>query len=220
LQALCLFFSEFTNYDGTNQIITLQGIVSFQTRASNQPNVIEVKPYHFFSSAFVEKYWQVFNINVTVEHEVTNNTKRPSLSSDEGLTIDSQLVNSESSKASPSHAISQQPPQPRHSDPAMLNTMLKQLSQSNLHHFERSSFNILHPFLHTNMINEKLSVRRVNRILKVFQGAANNLVFTMKRVREGTTSPREAMTEFFSNAMQLFQMRSSGYEGTAISDLL
>ncbi|RYH18515.1 hypothetical protein EON65_27130 [archaeon] len=217
LQALLLFFTEFTAYDGSHQVITLQGIVPFQTRASSQPNSIEVKPFHYLNSAFVEKYWQVFNVNVTIEMDTGTSQKRPSSSSEEPA--EAQTSNTEP-KASPTHGPPPSPQHHRHSDPAITKATLVHLSINNLHHFDRSAFNILHPFTHTNMITERLSARRVNRIVKAFQTGISNLLFYMKRVTDNGLNPVEAICSFFPGVFQAYKGRLPSYDGASVQELL
>ena len=218
LQALLLFFNEFTAYDGSHQVITLQGIVPFQTRASSQPNSIEVKPFHFLNTAFVEKYWQVFNVNVTVEMDAGISQKRPSSSSEEPVA--EAQANAIELKASPTHNPPASPQHHRHSDPAMTKATLVSLSINNLHHFDRSAFNILHPFTHTNMITERLSARRVNRIVKAFQTGVSNLLFYMKRVADNGLSHAEAVSCFFPGLFQAYKGRLVSYEGPSMYELM
>lgn len=221
LQALCYFLCEYANYDGNSQVITVQGIVGFQTRASNQPAAIDATTSHFLSDAFLDKHWELFNINITIDDSSTvcSATKRPSGSSEEaqddpvpGAAGAAANISSNDSvgKGSPSHTMQ---------SPAMVKEGLKQLSMNNLHHFDRSSFNILHPLNHTNMITEKLSVRRVNRIIKAFQMGASNLTYFLRRVKESNADAAEAITNYFPNVLSTYHNRIQGDE-TSLEDLL
>eukprot|EP00981_Chlorochromonas_danica_P000533 scaffold108_cov167-Ochromonas_danica.AAC.5 len=216
LQALSYFLSEYSHYDGNSQ-----------TRASNQPSNIPGQKNHFISSALLEKYWRLYNINISMDGEVGNapsggavgggnpSVRRPSSSSTEdavvGHPVEPVAANGSGSdkiaalncggsqSALPSLII---PPNTIQNEEMIITReLLKQLSENNLHHFERSSFNVLHPLNHTNMIQEKLSVRRVNRILKAFQMGATNLTFFLRRVKEMNGDKIEAITSYFTNVL-------------------
>mmetsp|Transcript_29520 Transcript_29520/g.49829 ORF Transcript_29520/g.49829 Transcript_29520/m.49829 type:complete len:909 (+) Transcript_29520:331-3057(+) len=58
---------------------------------------------------------------------------------------------------------------------------MKTLSSHNLHYFDRQLFNVVHPFNHTNMMEEKLSPRRQMRIIKAIQTAATNIQVYLKQ---------------------------------------
>eukprot|EP01031_Cornospumella_fuschlensis_P037993 gene37993-46157_t len=102
----------------------------------------------------------------------------------------------------------------------MTKATLVSLSINNLHHFDRSAFNILHPFTHTNMITERLSARRVNRIVKAFQTGVSNLLFYMKRVADNGLSHAEAVSCFFPGLFQAYKGRLVSYEGPSMYELI
>lgn len=63
LHALSLFLAEYSSYDGSTACVSLQGMVGFQTRSSNQPQVSDVHNIHYLlDPKLLEKHWQSFNI--------------------------------------------------------------------------------------------------------------------------------------------------------------
>jgi hypothetical protein len=61
--ALLFFLREFSSYDGRLQVISLQGLLSFQSETSNQPFLRLPQPSHLISLEMMEKYWKLFNLN-------------------------------------------------------------------------------------------------------------------------------------------------------------
>jgi hypothetical protein len=248
-QALCLFLAEYSTYDGNSQAITVNGITSFVTRASNSPVLLEEQPYHLLKGELLEKYWTIYNITYIQEQESSSanaanhhrhrnkqrssssedpvNNVIPYSSSSSALTgvsdvtinegnvnngIDSGNTSSDVSPASQGDAVVDGGDNSGKTDTNMTTAgeisdeiafenektlileSLKALSSSNLQFFDRSSFNILNPLNHTNMITEKLSQRRISRLSRAFQIGATNLAFFLKRtIEEGgincVTSP-------------------------------
>lgn len=63
LQALCFFLAEFSTFDGTHQVITLQGIV-LHTSHRGAVTLLPPAPYHLIGHDTLEKYWQLYNLGV------------------------------------------------------------------------------------------------------------------------------------------------------------
>lgn len=65
LQALCLFLAEYSSYDGTTHVITLQGIVPYKANSSSITQLVLLEPHihDLFQSELLDKYWLLFNLN-------------------------------------------------------------------------------------------------------------------------------------------------------------
>ena len=61
-EAFVYFLRDFSQYDGKNHVITVQGIVPFQSETSNVPCMVRPQPNHLISVEILEKYWQLFNL--------------------------------------------------------------------------------------------------------------------------------------------------------------
>jgi hypothetical protein len=259
-QALCLFLAEYSTYDGNSQAITLNGITSFLTRASNSPVLLDEQPYHLFKNDLLEKYWTIYNITYIQEQESLSSqnggsssnhhrhrNKQRSSSSEDPVNnvmpttagssstlpggvaasaetilpvdnsmnngVDSGNTSADISPASQGGIVVEGNENSGKTDTntttilgeisdeitfenekVLILESLKTLSSSNLQFFDRSSFNIVNPLNHTNMITEKLSQRRISRLSRAFQIGATNLAFFLKRtIEEGglncVTSP-------------------------------
>ncbi len=74
MQALYLFLTVYSNYDGSSQAITLQGIRSFLPNSSNLPLDNNYKDY-LINQRLFEKYYQVVNIQNTAALQELANSK-------------------------------------------------------------------------------------------------------------------------------------------------
>ena len=182
-QALCMFLLEYSTYDGSNQAITLYGITSFATRSSNQPVLPEIQMYHLFKQDLLDKYWHIFNVAIVQDQEVGHQNKRRSVSSEDPVDTEGKAETTDTEEVEKQIEKNQ-----------ILET-LRNFSATNLQFFDRSSFNIVHPLTHTNMVTEKLSQRRVSRLSRAFQIGATNLAFFLKRAAEDSTNTTPESTD-------------------------
>lgn len=200
-QALCIFLLEYSSYDGNSQAISIFGIIPFQTRASNQPVIPDIRSYSLIKNDLLDKYWQIFNVTHIQDQDQQIVHKKRSSSSEDPVSLEG------SGKTNAENGIS---PEGEGNNTSNNNIMmiernhiiesLKHLSAANLQFFDRSSFNVVHPLSHTNMILEKLSQRRVSRLARAFQIGATNLAFFLKRVQEeGATEGGESIKTYFPN---------------------
>ena len=74
LQALCLFLAEYSAYDGTTEVITLQGIVPFRSLDSHQLTLSEPSKKHLVSSTLLDKYWKVFQVEDVIRSRTSSCT--------------------------------------------------------------------------------------------------------------------------------------------------
>jgi hypothetical protein len=85
---------------------------------------------------------------------------------------------------------------------------MKNLSAHNLHYFERHTFNIVHPFNHTNMVVEKLSPRRQMRLNKAFQIGATELTVYLRQSTENKEKGVDLLNYFPTILTKFGKMRS------------
>lgn len=150
LQALVLFLAEFLQYDNKKHVITLQGLVPYNTHSHSggiaglggsgsqrMPlQLIPPQPRHLLNFELLEKYWQLFNIG--------------------------------SSAAAANNSMNDLPPT---SSKAQFNPY----NTTGYIAFDKAGFNILRPFTHTSLITEKVSSRRSALIQKALQMGASKL---------------------------------------------
>lgn len=225
--AFCFFLAEYSGYDGISKAISIRGFAPFQTKTSNQPQVPEQKPHHVIPESLLEKYWVLYNISHAQEQQEQHNRKRSHSSSD-----DEPAASDPSSPGSRSQSLNQTPealaaaaaaiasgaapsiaspstdvsPSPTSFLDKMLTDAvresMKALSTNNLFLFDRSSYNIVHPLCHTNMITEKLSQRRISRLAKAFQSGAVAVAAILRANSSSQKSNQEiedAMNACFAN---------------------
>eukprot|EP01038_Epipyxis_sp_PR26KG_P005818 gene5818-8024_t len=205
LQALCLFLSEFSNYDGANQVITLQGIVPFKSQLSNQPQLNPIRSNHIISAALIEKYWLAFNV------ASTSITSVDVLNTVDGV-VNVPPISSASSDEFPSSFNTLNMNSFGNIDCMDINEIsLNKVYLANtlptvntVQYFDRFGFNILHPFNHTNMVIEKISNRKLARITKAFQTGALNLGVLLKQTVENQHTSQIIFKNFFPSVCQRF----------------
>jgi hypothetical protein len=71
LQALCLFLTEYSGYDGSTHAITLHGIIPFKTPSSAQAAAGNARADHLINTQFIDKYRKLFNLQSAVDAEGT-----------------------------------------------------------------------------------------------------------------------------------------------------
>jgi hypothetical protein len=211
--AFCFFLAEYSSFDGISKAISIRGFAPFQTKTSNQPILPEQKAHHIIPEALLEKYWVLYNISHVQEQQEQQQRKR-------GLSSDDEPSNSESgsSPVSRSHSITQTNELTTAAAAAAATSSaapvgeissieklltdtvrenMKALSANHLFLFDRSSYNIIHPLSHTNMITEKLSQRRVSRLSKAFQSGAVAVAAILRGASSSDSS--DSMKACFSN---------------------
>lgn len=197
LHAMSLFLAEYSTYDGSHQAISLQGLVGFQTRTSNQPQVIDAKHFHVIKRSVIEKHWMSFNIGYANNEPETTIQKKRSTSSEEVTAAaagsGSPLKTPRDDASASSNKQSVTAPAPENN----IKEIIKSLSANNIFFFERHTFNILHPLNHSNMIVEKLSQRRISKLYKAFQIGATNFAFYLKRAMESGSDAGENIRNYF-----------------------
>jgi hypothetical protein len=77
--AFLLFLTEFSQFDGINSAITIQGVVPFENESSNQPKLIFPSVNHLISYEMMEKYWKLFNLNDPLNIEPPSGVPKPQL---------------------------------------------------------------------------------------------------------------------------------------------
>lgn len=216
-QALCYFLMEYSRYDGATQAITLQGLAPLATQGVNQVYLSYPPATQLVSPQLVFKYWQVFNTNQSGELQ-SFPVKNSSSSEDANNALYSALSN-EFTNPSSSNGISNNTSATDFSSAAKspsqsfyLNSSSNGNLNNNAHNnannnnnaqstgskshasavrFERTGFNIVHPFNYSNMINEKVSHRRVMKISKAFQIGAANLSVVIKQAVDSRSTPEK-----------------------------
>ena len=196
LHAMSLFLAEYSTYDGSTQAISLQGLVPFQTRTSNQPQVIDPKNFHVMKRSIIEKHWMSYNIGYANNEPETTIQKKRSTSSEEVIAAATAGSSSPVKTPRDDGSLSSNKPSvtPLESN---VKEIIKSLSANNIFFFERHTFNILHPLNHTNMIVEKLSQRRISKLYKAFQIGATNFAFYLKRAMETGSDAVENIRNYF-----------------------
>eukprot|EP01033_Poteriospumella_lacustris_P008625 gene8625-6214_t len=246
--AFCFFLAEYSGYDGISKAISIRGFAPFQTKTSNQPQVPEQKPHHVIPESLLEKYWVLYNISHAQEQQEQHNRKRSHSSSDdepaasdpsspgsrgqslnqtpEALAAVAAAIASGAapSLASPSNDVSPSPT-------SFLDKMLtdavresmKALSTNNLFLFDRSSYNIVHPLCHTNMITEKLSQRRISRLAKAFQSGAVAVAAILRANSSSQKSSQEiedTMNACFANIRAFNNLWNQGQQSVDLVSVM
>eukprot|EP01038_Epipyxis_sp_PR26KG_P005817 gene5817-8023_t len=179
--ALCYFLLEYSNYDGTSQAITIQGIVPFKSETSNQP-LLPIADFNFLlPTSLIDKYWQAFNISQIDEEDTEYQLRMASSSSEDIGSVVNFSVGNNSNNG------------------------------STLKNFDRFLFNVIHPFTHTNMVREKLSTRRVAKLTKALQCGATGLSVLLKEVSSIQSNSKlcqEKLKNFFALTLQKFSSKS------------
>lgn len=189
MQVFSFFLAEYSGYDGMSKVITIFGMTTFQTKSSNQPVIPTLnKGAHndsMISEELLDKYWILFNISHAQDHLDRkrcggNNSglKRSSSSSDEeddtedkDLPATSPTHNDTSFGDKATGMYVKEATKEKTMEEIMKENM-RLLAQNNIFLFDRASLNIAHPLSHTNMMLEKLSQRRISRLVKAFQAGA------------------------------------------------
>lgn len=226
MAAFCFFLAEYSGYDGISRAVTIKGLAPFQTKTSNQPSLPDAKPFHVIPDSLFDRYWVLYNISYAQEHEYQK-TKRTVSSDDEdspssdvgsamspgskGGNNSSQSIGALSaafsagpldraSSETTTVATSSHHNSTNYSSGEVMRECMKTLSQNNIYLFDRSSFNIVHPLAHTNMVTEKLSQRRISRLMKAFQTGAVSVATILRATTEKNGSDfQETMSACFSN---------------------
>ncbi|RYH27448.1 hypothetical protein EON65_13425 [archaeon] len=86
-----------------------------------------------------------------------------------------------------------------------------------LEKFERNSFNVLHPFTHANMMQEKVSSRRVGIVKQIFQSALQSLTSAIRAASENAAFANDVMGKFFPSVLGRF---TNDYRPDAVSQSL
>lgn len=92
----------------------------------------------------------------------------------------------------------------RPTDPSARHRSLFESMSRALEKFERNSFNVLHPFTHANLMQEKVSSRRVEILRQIFQAAAQNLTVALKTAYDNAAYASDIMGKFFPSVMGRF----------------
>ena len=183
LQALCLFLAEYSTYDGTTEVITLQGIVPFVYSDSSVFNVSDVSEHHLFNLTILEKYWAIFNMP-----ESKNSSYAQTQMVDE-LVIDLTRA----TFFARGHQQSGLGFYSSYTGNSAQRAYGQQTSR-----FDRLGFNIAHPFLNANM-TERLSGRRAQRVQRAFAaGAQQLLAILQKSSGESPAGVSQSMRGFYA----------------------
>ena len=183
LQALCLFLAEYSTYDGTAEVITLQGIVPFVYSDSSVFNVPDVSEHHLFNLTILEKYWAIFNMP-----ESKNSSYAQTQMVDE-LVIDLTRA----TFFARGHQQSGLGFYSSYTGNSAQRAYGQQTSR-----FDRLGFNIAHPFLNANM-TERLSGRRAQRVQRAFAaGAQQLLAILQKSSGESPAGVSQSMRGFYA----------------------
>ncbi len=191
LQALCLFLAEYSAYDGATQAITLQGIVPFKSATSSQPLLLDAQPSHLVSCEIIEKYWNLFNLSSASADSTGYENIIRSTSSDDYFQDDPNGLS-----IAAASAIVLSVDHDRSAPGGIEKINMKNLSSHNLHYFERQLFSVVHPFCHTNMVQEKLSSRRQMRLHKAFQIGASEMTVYLKQSTANANNSKDILNYF------------------------
>jgi hypothetical protein len=202
LQALYLFIAEYSMYDGKNNAITLQGIVPFKSQNSNQPALVSPKQGHLIGAIVIEKFWTVFNPSLFQDPIATNNNVL-SNSNEEGSTSlkkESSNDKNELFDSSNDTLLSRSTSNSNSNNSTVL-------MNNTVQYFDKyDTYNIVHPFTHTNMLVEPLSKRKLEKIKKTFHTGASHLKFVLQNAMLETNpiDVRSKVKQYFSNVLQRF----------------
>mmetsp|Transcript_62742 Transcript_62742/g.110844 ORF Transcript_62742/g.110844 Transcript_62742/m.110844 type:complete len:946 (-) Transcript_62742:155-2992(-) len=191
LQALCLFLAEYSAYDGATQAITLQGIVPFKSATSSQPLLLDAQPSHLVSCEIIEKYWNLFNLSSASADSTGYENIIRSTSSDDYFQDDTNGLS-----IAAASAVVLSVDHDRSAPGGIEKINMKNLSSHNLHYFERQLFSVVHPFCHTNMVQEKLSSRRQMRLHKAFQIGASEMTVYLKQSTHNANNAKDILNYF------------------------
>lgn len=190
MQVFSFFLAEYSGYDGMSKVITIFGMTTFQTKTSNQP-VIPLANRRFdtnmISEELLDKYWILFNISHAQDHLDQKQSgnggismgKRSSSSDEEDGIDDKDSNDNKNTSTSPHNndtSFGDKSASATTTKERTIGEIMKEnmrlLAQNNIFLFDRATLNIAHPLSHTNMMLEKLSQRRISRLVKAFQAGA------------------------------------------------
>lgn len=194
LHVLVMFLVEYCDYDGANNVITLQGVVPLKEVAVSSTNNISgnpnagptfipelnlVSPEHLINDELIDKYSEILNIpHDQDESNAANEFLMLRTTSSEDVDMDnagSSIVNSSSmSNLSPTKVNS--PDSKFFGQESQFNNRNETMPP-----FEKNGFNVLNPFNNSNMVLEKLSNRRLSKIAKAFQIGTANLSAVLRQ---------------------------------------
>lgn len=99
----------------------------------------------------------------------------------------------------PPSGVARPPPNPQMRHQMLFSSMTKALSK-----FERYGFNIMHPFTMGNLIEEKLSSRRLGLLSKVFSIGYIALTTALKQIKENPTYSRDIVKSYLPTILSRF----------------
>jgi hypothetical protein len=194
--ALYYFLKLFSEYDGKQSAITVQGIVPFTAVATNNippissndsylsSNVLPTSintfpcllkpstPEHILSLDLISKYWQLFNVFDPLNNDAP-----------------AGLANAKYPSESKVHMH------------MLFNSMSKSIQR-----FERFGFNIVHPFTHMNLIEERISSRKVTLLSQTLKTAflALDQLVTNLNLMNSPRDIKDAIVVFLPNIVRRF----------------
>eukprot|EP01031_Cornospumella_fuschlensis_P025739 gene25739-31085_t len=83
--------------------------------------------------------------------------------------------------------------------------------------FERSGFNVLHPFTHANMVPEKSTPKNMGVLKQIFQSALHGVTSALNAVKENDSLANEIMGRYFPSVLGRF---GSEYRPDAVNQTL
>lgn len=181
--ALCYFLRDYSQLDVYHQVISIQGITTFESPSTtgitdannNQPKLIPPSNTHVINHEMMERYWKLFNLNDPLNIEPPSGVPKPQL------------------------------------DAMTRYEMLKISMYRACTRFERKGFDIIHPFLISNMSATSSSTtpagasdalsnnRRVSLIQKAFVTGYQTLTEALKQIHAGQLTLNEFPRRFFSS---------------------
>lgn len=244
MQALCLFLSEYAEVDWTNSAITVQSITTFKSNTDNQPIPTAVEPNHLIQAPLLDKYWDIVNLPADTAAEVVTETHSTRQDTEVVATAAERAAGETARDVSLSVLIDDGPKAGEllsadaetnpdndndvKSHPLVTGSVIsvqvlnaEKISagrKAALETFERRAFNIINPLTNTNMMNDKLNVRRAKRIGKAFSVGAKNMQAVLKLSSStGVVSVQTAIKNFFRTT---FTRYSSGWRPDVIGNTI
>lgn len=204
LQALSFFLAEYSDFDWSENAITLQGIVPFRTENESEPWMRQSNFGHVLSAQILSKYWQAFNSksppapsSIPSATPVGPSTSAATGGAGTATKSDVSGTDADTARLLNQLGLNEPLPSPR-------NDTVPLSPREALKGFEKRAINIVHPLSHANMVTEKLNARRAKRIVKVFQMGARNLHTALRLVSAGSVSIQTSINSFFRNILSRF----------------
>lgn len=224
-QCLCLFLAEYSAVDWTNSIITIYGVYPIPSSYEELPYVANKDAFlnTLISENLLDKFWDLFNLSgefsdlhvASNSPQSQNNNSELSPLTTAGAPVPASMLSSEVKEdlgitndtvvtfTSGTDNSVDCPEQQFTREELLFEARKKAFSS-----FDRGLINVLHPFLHSNMITDKVSIRRLQRICKAFELASLSISTILQTYDIGLQSSGgllKSVRSFFNGLIVRFE---------------